>query len=113
LNHLFFERADELKNMQRKLWEIITNNEEEKPDIAIRLIAELHKLSNSLCHMSISNNDSSGEGEGRGGSGSAGTTGNKRKQKYLLRITFIHLVNNLFLPILLGIPYKSNIAIRF
>jgi hypothetical protein len=51
MNHLFFERADDLKNMQRKLWEIIIDNEEDKPDVAIRSIAELHKLSNSLCQM--------------------------------------------------------------
>ena len=51
MNHLFFERADELKNMQRVLWEIITNNQEDKPDVAIKSIAELHKLSNSLCQM--------------------------------------------------------------
>ena len=50
-NHLFFERAEELKNMQRKLWQIITDNQEDKPDVAIRSIAELHKLSNSLCQM--------------------------------------------------------------
>jgi hypothetical protein len=51
MNHLFFERADELKNMQRKLWEIVTSNQEDKPDVVIRSIAELHKLSNSLCQM--------------------------------------------------------------
>ena len=51
MNHLFFERADELKNMQHKLWEIITSNQEDKPDIAIKSISELHKLSNSLCQM--------------------------------------------------------------
>ncbi len=51
MNHLFFERVDEVKNMQRKLWQIITDNQEEKPDIAIRSIAELHKLSNSLAQM--------------------------------------------------------------
>jgi hypothetical protein len=51
MNHLFFERADELKNMQRKLWQIIIDNEADKPDVAIRSIAELHKLSNSLCQM--------------------------------------------------------------
>jgi hypothetical protein len=37
--------------MQRKLWEIITDNQEEKPDTAIRCISELHKLSQSLCQM--------------------------------------------------------------
>ena len=37
--------------MQRKLWEIITDNQADKPDVAIRSIAELHKLSNSLCQM--------------------------------------------------------------
>jgi hypothetical protein len=51
MNHLFFERIDEVKNMQRKLWEIITSNQEEKPDVAIRSISELHKLSQSLCQM--------------------------------------------------------------
>jgi hypothetical protein len=51
MNHLFFERAEELKNMQRKLWEIVTSNQEDKPDVVIRSIAELHKLSNSLCQM--------------------------------------------------------------
>jgi hypothetical protein len=51
MNHLFFERIDEVKNMQRKLWEIITSNQEEKPDVAIRCISELHKLSQSLCQM--------------------------------------------------------------
>ena len=51
MNHLFFERIDEVKNMQRKLWEIITDNQEEKPDTAIRCISELHKLSQSLCQM--------------------------------------------------------------
>jgi hypothetical protein len=51
MNHLFFERADELKNMQRKLWQIIIDNEADKPDVAIRSISELHKLSNSLCQM--------------------------------------------------------------
>jgi hypothetical protein len=51
MNHLFFERIEEVKNMQRKLWEIITNNEADKPDVAIRSISELHKLSNSLCQM--------------------------------------------------------------
>jgi hypothetical protein len=51
MNHLFFERIDEVKNMQRKLWEIITSNQEDKPDVAIRSISELHKLSQSLCQM--------------------------------------------------------------
>jgi hypothetical protein len=51
MNHLFFERVDEIKNMQRKLWQIITDNVADKPDIAIRSIAELHKLSNSLCQV--------------------------------------------------------------
>ena len=37
--------------MQRKLWQIITDNEADKPDVAIRSIAELHKLSNSLCQV--------------------------------------------------------------
>jgi hypothetical protein len=37
--------------MQRKLWQIIIDNEADKPDVAIRLIGELHKLSNSLCQM--------------------------------------------------------------
>jgi hypothetical protein len=36
--------------MQRKLWQIIIDNEADKPDVAIRSIAEL-KLSNSLCQM--------------------------------------------------------------
>jgi hypothetical protein len=51
MNHLFFERIDEVKNMQRKLWEIITSNQEDKPDVVVRSISELHKLSNSLCQM--------------------------------------------------------------
>jgi hypothetical protein len=51
MNHLFFERVDEIKNMQRKLWQIITDNVADKPDVAIRSIAELHKLSNSLCQV--------------------------------------------------------------
>jgi hypothetical protein len=51
MNHLFFERVDEIKNMQRKLWQIITDNVADKPDTAIRSIAELHKLSNSLCQV--------------------------------------------------------------
>jgi hypothetical protein len=51
MNHLFFERVDEVKKMQRKLWQIITDNEADKPDVAIRSISELHKLSNSLCQM--------------------------------------------------------------
>jgi hypothetical protein len=51
MNHLFFERVEELKNMQRKLWEIITDNQEENPDTVVRSIAELHKLSNSLCQV--------------------------------------------------------------
>jgi hypothetical protein len=51
MNHLFFERVDEIKNMQRKLWQIITDNVADKPDIAIRSIAGLHKLSNSLCQV--------------------------------------------------------------
>jgi hypothetical protein len=51
MNHLFFERIDEVKNMQRKLWEIITDNQEENPDVVIRSISELHKLSQSLCQM--------------------------------------------------------------
>jgi hypothetical protein len=51
MNQLFFERADEIRKMQRKLWEIISNNEDDKPDIAIRSISKLHKLSNSLCQM--------------------------------------------------------------
>jgi hypothetical protein len=51
MNHLFFERADDLKNMQRKLWQIIIDNEVDKPDVAIRSISELHNLSNSLCQM--------------------------------------------------------------
>jgi hypothetical protein len=51
MNHLFFERAEELKAMQRKLWEIIKDNQEDNPDIAIRSINELHKLSNSLSSM--------------------------------------------------------------
>jgi hypothetical protein len=51
MNHLFFDRIDEVKNMQRKLWEIITSNQEEKPDVAIRSISELHKLSQSLYQM--------------------------------------------------------------
>src|SRR6188472_2381015 len=29
MNHLFFERAEELKAMQRKLWEIIIDNQED------------------------------------------------------------------------------------
>jgi hypothetical protein len=51
MNHLFFERIDEVKNMQRKLWEIITSNQEEKPEVAVKCISELHKLSESLCQM--------------------------------------------------------------
>jgi hypothetical protein len=51
MNHLFFERIDEVKNMQRKLWEIITSNQEEKPEVVVRSISELHKLSQSLCQM--------------------------------------------------------------
>jgi hypothetical protein len=51
MNHLFFERIDEVKNMQRKLWEIITDNQEENLDVVIRSISELHKLSQSLCQM--------------------------------------------------------------
>jgi hypothetical protein len=51
MNHLFFERAEELKAMQRKLWEIIKDNQEDNPDAVIRSIGELHKLSNSLSSM--------------------------------------------------------------
>jgi hypothetical protein len=51
MNQLFIERADELKAMQRKLWEIIIDNQEEKPDVAVRSITELHKLSQSLSQM--------------------------------------------------------------
>jgi hypothetical protein len=51
MNHLFFERIDEVKNMQRKLWEIITSNQEEKPEVAVKCISELQKLSQSLCQM--------------------------------------------------------------
>jgi hypothetical protein len=51
MNHLFFERIDEVKNMQRKLWEIITSNEEDKPEVAVKCISELQKLSQSLCQM--------------------------------------------------------------
>jgi hypothetical protein len=51
MNHLFFERIDEVKNMQRKLWEIITSNQEDKPEIAVKCISELQKLSQSLCQM--------------------------------------------------------------
>jgi hypothetical protein len=51
MNQLFIERADEIKAMQRKLWEIITYNQEDKPDVAIRSISELHKISQSLSQM--------------------------------------------------------------
>jgi hypothetical protein len=51
MNHLFFERIDEVKNMQRKLWEVIIDNQEDKPDVVIRSISELHKLSQSLSQM--------------------------------------------------------------
>jgi hypothetical protein len=34
VNQLFIERKDELKAMQRRLWEIIIDNQKDKPDIA-------------------------------------------------------------------------------
>jgi hypothetical protein len=44
---MFFDRVHELETQQQVLWDIINNNED-KPEIQIKTVHELHNLTTSL-----------------------------------------------------------------
>jgi hypothetical protein len=55
IQSLFFDRKDELEQMQKVLWSIIDNNNNNKqlntPDIQIKAIEQLHIVSDRLVHL--------------------------------------------------------------
>jgi hypothetical protein len=55
IQSLFFDRKDELEEMQKVLWSIIDNNNNKQlnnpPDIQIKAIEQLHIVSDKLVHL--------------------------------------------------------------
>jgi hypothetical protein len=47
---IYFDRVEEVKYIQRKLWQIVNQNED-KPNLQISCLSELHQLTVSLANL--------------------------------------------------------------